>query len=216
MPLEIAIVDFGAGNLRSVAKALETVGASARVTQDPSEILAAKGVILPGVGSSGSAMAALHERNLVEPLLEVAANGTPFLGVCLGLQLLLETSEEDPDPCLGIVRGGGKRFVTDLKVPHMGWNQVNLLREHPLFQGVPSDSYFYFVHSYYVVPTEESEILATTEYGINFCSVLARDNLIATQFHPEKSGPIGLRVYENFVKHMVAGSVTNLPQKDIS
>ena len=98
----------------------------------------------------------------------------------------------------------------------MGWNQVSLLREHPLFQGVPPDSYFYFVHSYYVVPAEESEILATTEYGINFCSVLARDNLIATQFHPEKSGPIGLRVYENFVKHMVAGSVTNLPPKDIS
>ena len=200
MPLEIAIVDFGAGNLRSVAKALETVGASARVTQDPSEILAAKGVILPGVGSSGSAMTALHERNLVEPLLEVAANGTPFLGVCLGLQLLLETSEEDPDPCLGIVRGGGKRFVTDLKVPHMGWNQVHFRKHHLIFKDVPQNSNFYFVHSYYADPEDDNLVVATTDYGISFCVALAKDNLIATQFHPEKSGDVGLQIYRNFVE----------------
>jgi glutamine amidotransferase len=203
MSKDLVIVDYGAGNLRSVAKALERVGFPAKVTQDPGEVLDARGVILPGVGSSGSAMSTLHSLGLVEPLRQVADQGTPFFGVCLGLQLLLETSEEDPRPCLGIVPGTVKRLPVGLKVPHMGWNQVSAAREHPLFQGVPADSNFYFVHSYYVAPSDSDMVLGTTEYGVSFCSALARGNLVATQFHPEKSGPIGLRLYENFARLMV-------------
>ena len=207
MDTDLVIVDYGAGNLRSVAKALERLGFPAVVTQDPGEVLRARGVILPGVGSSGAAMAALQERGLVEPLREVVAQGTPFFGVCLGLQLLLESSEEDPRPCLGIIPGQVKRLPPPVKVPHMGWNQVTLLGEHPLFQGVPLGSYFYFVHSYYAAPTDASLLLGITEYGISFCSALARGNLVATQFHPEKSGPVGLRLYENFVRLMVLEGV---------
>jgi len=203
MNADLVIVDYGAGNLRSVVKALERLGFPALVTQDPAQVLSAPGVILPGVGSSGSAVAALQQRGLVEPLREVVAQGTPFFGVCLGLQLLMDTSEEDPRPCLGIIPGQVKRLPPQLKVPHMGWNQVTVLREHPLFQGVPSESYFYFVHSYYAQPTNPSVLLGSTEYDVTFCSALACGNLVATQFHPEKSGPGGLQLYDNFVRLMV-------------
>lgn len=203
MDNSLAIVDYGAGNLRSVAKALERLGFPTLVTHDPHEVVRAKGVILPGVGSSGAAMAALGERRLVEPLRQVVARGTPFFGVCLGLQLLLDSSEEDPRPCLGILPGRVKRLPPSVKVPHMGWNQVSLRRDHPLFRGVPEGSYFYFVHSYYADPGDASVVLGTTEHGVSFCSALARDNLVATQFHPEKSGPVGLKLYENFVRLMV-------------
>ncbi len=203
MDKTLVIVDYGAGNLRSVAKALERLGFPALVTQDPKQVLKARGIILPGVGSSGAAMSALQERGLVEPLREVAARGVPFFGVCLGLQLLLDSSEEDPRPCLGIIHGQVKRLPPPLKVPHMGWNQVTVLREHPLFQGVPAESYFYFVHSYYAQPADPSVLLGTTQYGVTFCSALARDNLVATQFHPEKSGLGGLQIYDNFVRLMV-------------
>ncbi|MBI4203122.1 MAG: imidazole glycerol phosphate synthase subunit HisH [Chloroflexi bacterium] len=203
MDTGIVIVDYGAGNLRSVAKALEKVGFPGKVTDSPKEVLQAKGVILPGVGSSGAAMAALEARELVEPQKETARKGAPFFGVCLGLQLLLETSEEDPRPCLGVTPGRVRRFVTDLKVPHMGWNQVFFTGEHPLFTGVPDGSYFYFVHSYYAEPQDPSVVLGQTDYGVTFCSSLATGNLVATQFHPEKSGPVGLRLYENFVRLMM-------------
>lgn len=203
MDTGIVIVDYGAGNLRSVAKALEKVGFPGKVTQSPQEVLQAKGVILPGVGSSGSAMAALQGLGLVDALRETAASGTPFFGVCLGLQLLLESSEEDPRPCLGVLKGRVRQFAPGLKVPHMGWNQVFAAKEHPVFQGVPDGSYFYFVHSYYAEPADPSVVLGTTEYGVTFCSALAKGNLVATQFHPEKSGLLGLRLYENFVKLMV-------------
>ena len=207
MDTKIVIVDYGAGNLRSVAKALERLGFPATVTQDPDELLQAQGVILPGVGSSGAAMAALQQRGLVEPLRQVVAQGTPFFGVCLGLQLLLDSSEEDPRPCLGIVPGHVKRLPPSVKVPHMGWNQVSILRDHPLFRGVSSESNFYFVHSYYAQPADGSLVLGTSEHGVTFCSALARDNLVATQFHPEKSGPVGLRLYDNFVRLMVMEGV---------
>lgn len=203
----IVIVDYGAGNLRSVYRAMERAGSRPNVTQDPWEVLNARAVVLPGVGSSGAAMAALHRRGLVEPLREVATGGTPFFGICLGLQLLMETSEEDPRPCLGIAKGEVRRFQTALKVPHMGWNQVNLSHEHPVFSGVPSNSYFYFVHSYYAEPDDPSVVLGTTEYDVTFCSALATGNLVATQFNPEKSGPVGLRVYQNFVELMVKDGV---------
>ncbi|MBI4200491.1 MAG: imidazole glycerol phosphate synthase subunit HisH [Chloroflexi bacterium] len=208
---EIVVVDYGAGNLRSVAKALERLGASPRVTSDPRALLRARGVVLPGVGSSGTAMAALEERRLVEPLRELMARGTPFFGVCLGMQLLFQTSEEDPRPCLGILPGRVRRLPGGLKVPHMGWNQVALLRPHPVFQDVPSGSEFYFVHSYYGEPADASLALGTTDYGVTFCSAVARGNLVATQFHPEKSGPTGLRLYENFLRLLVLEEARPLP-----
>ena len=208
MAADIVIVDYGAGNLRSVAKALERIGFPGTVTDDPATLLRAQGLILPGVGSSGAAMAALEQRGLVEPLREVAARGTPFFGVCLGLQILLDGSEEDPKPCLGILPGRVKRLPPGVKVPHMGWNRVALLREHPVFKEVDSGSYFYFVHSYVPEPEDSSLVLGETEYSVTFCSALARGNLIATQFHPEKSGPAGLRLYENFVRLMVHEGAT--------
>ena len=199
----IAIVDYGAGNLRSVAKAVEKLGYSPEVTGDPQKVRNAKAVILPGVGASDSAMTALKERGLVEPLRAVIRDGVPFFGVCLGLQLLLESSEEGSMPCLSVVPGRVKRFPNSVKTPHMGWNEVNFERDHPVLEGVESGSYFYFVHSYYADPEDQSLVLGTTDYASQFCSVIARDNLVATQFHPEKSGGVGLRLYENFLRSMV-------------
>ena len=195
-PAAVIVVDYGAGNLRSVAKAVERLGYEARVTDDPRKVLGARAVILPGVGASDSAMRALRHRGLVEPLQAVIRNGVPLFGVCLGMQLLLDSSEEGVEPCLGVVAGQVKRFLPGAKVPHMGWNQVDL----GLDQGVASGSNFYFVHSYYAAPKEPSVVLGTTEYGVRFCSALAAGNLIATQFHPEKSGATGLRLYENFLR----------------
>ena len=203
MTTDLAIVDYGAGNLRSVAKALERLGFPAVVTHEPDVVLNAHGVILPGVGSSGAAMTALEERGLVEPLRQVATRGTPLFGVCLGMQLFMDSSEEDPRPCLGVVPGRAKKLSSSLKVPHMGWNQVAVREGHPLFRGVPSDSNFYFVHSYYAVPDDPSLVLGTTDYDVTFCSVLAAGNLVAAQFHPEKSGTMGLKLYDNFVRLMV-------------
>ncbi|MDA0987607.1 MAG: imidazole glycerol phosphate synthase subunit HisH [Chloroflexi bacterium] len=202
----ITIVDYGAGNLRSVAKAMEKLGRSALITDDPEEILKASAVILPGQGASESAMRALHQRDLVEPIKDVIEKGVPFFGVCLGLQLLLDSSEEGPSPCLGVARGQVRLLPPEVKRPHMGWNQVTLHGTHPVFEGVESGSYFYFVHSYYAAPDYQSLVLGTTEYGVQFCSVIAMNNLVATQFHPEKSGALGLRLYENFLKSMVDGN----------
>lgn len=199
----IVIVDYGAGNLRSVAKAIEKLGYSPNVTGNPDAVKDADAVIFPGQGASESAMNALHAAGLVEPLREAIGRGIPFFGVCLGLQLLLETSEEGPSPCLGVAPGRVRLLPEQVKRPHMGWNRVDLVENHPVFRGVESGSYFYFVHSYYAAPEDESLVLGTTDYGLRFCSVMARDNLVATQFHPEKSGALGLRLYESFIKSMV-------------
>lgn len=199
----IVIVDYGAGNLRSVEKAFERLGYPAVVSGEPDILLNADGVILPGVGSSGSAMAALEKRGLVEPLIQKANGGTPFFGVCLGLQLLMSGSDEDSRPCLGLFPGWVRRIPQQLKVPHMGWNQVHIKQDHSVFSGVGNGSYFYFVHSYYADPADDTLIVGSTDYGIDFCSVLASENLIATQFHPEKSGAVGLKLYENFVRMMI-------------
>ena len=197
--IKIVVIDYQSGNLRSVAKALESVGVSPLVTGDPARLDSADSLILPGVGSGPAAMAALRERGLVEPLRGFAASGRPFLGVCLGLQLLLERTEEGDAPCLGILQGQVRRLPPGLKVPHMGWNEVQFKKQHPLFRGIPQGTHFYFVHSYYADPVDQAGVVGVTEYGIPFCSVYARDNLVATQFHPEKSGALGLRIYENFV-----------------
>ena len=199
--IKVAVVDYESGNLRSVCRALEKAGAQPHVSSQPKSILESDAVVLPGVGSGDSAMAALRARKLVKPLTEFADSGRPFLGVCLGLQLLMDSTEEGEAECLGIVAGRTKKLPEGLKVPHMGWNSVNVSSAHPVLHGIPQDSYFYFVHSYYAYPKDQGLIAGVTEYGIPFCSLLIRDNLVATQFHPEKSGPVGLRIYENFVNY---------------
>ena len=195
----IVVIDYESGNLRSVARAVEKAGVVACVTSDPAMLSSADAVILPGVGSGPAAMSALNARALVEPLLGYIASGRPFLGVCLGLQLLLEATDEGDADCIGLVPGRVRRLPDGMKVPHMGWNTVRFQTEHPLWAGIPQDSHFYFVHSYYADPTQRDNVAGVTEYGVPFCSVYARDNVVATQFHPEKSGVNGLRIYANFV-----------------
>jgi len=202
--IKIVVIDYQSGNLRSVAKALEFAGVRPLITGDPARLETADAVVLPGVGSGPAAMAALRERGLVEPLREYVASGRPFLGVCLGLQLLLDRTEEGDATCLGIIPGQVRRLPTGLKVPHMGWNSALLRKEHPILQGIPQDSHFYFVHSYYADPENHEGVAGIVEYGIPFCSIYAQDNLVATQFHPEKSGSLGLQIYRNFVNFATA------------
>ena len=210
----IVVIDYESGNLRSVARAVAKAGVTPRVTSDPAQLADADGVILPGVGSGPAAMAALQARGLAQPLLDYIAGGRPFLGVCLGLQLLLEATDEgDADVrCLGLVPGRVRRLPGGLKVPHMGWNTVRFQAEHPLWAGIPQDSHFYFVHSYYADPAERAGIAGVTEYGVEFCSIYARGNVAATQFHPEKSGANGLRIYANFVELAAGGASRDAAQ----
>ncbi len=201
----IVIIDYGAGNLRSVQKAFEHLGYPARFTSDPTDLRSAPAIVFPGQGASPPAMAALARAGMSNAVREAIHQGTPFFGVCLGLQLLLEWSEEGNTPCLGVVPGRVHRFSAGLKVPHMGWNAVHVQPSNPVFLGVPQDSYFYFVHSYYAAPREASWVAGTTSYGVEFASVLASGSLVATQFHPEKSGAVGLKLYDNFMRYIVAG-----------
>ena len=200
----VVIIDYESGNLRSVARAVERAGVTPTVTSNPSSLVDADGVILPGVGSGPAAMSALRSRGLVQPLLHYIAGGRPFLGVCLGLQLLLDATDEGDAECLGLVTGRVRRLPDGLKVPHMGWNTVRFQRDHPLWDGIPQDSHFYFVHSYYADPDQRDYVAGLTEYGVPFCSIYARDNVVATQFHPEKSGDTGLRIYANYVRQVAA------------
>ena len=202
---EIAIVDYQAGNLRSVQKALEQFGARATITSDASHIQQADGVVFPGQGANDSSMRQLRAKGLVEPIKAFVASGKPFLGVCLGLQLLFEASDEGVEPGLGVLAGRVRRLPSGAKIPHMGWNQVEFHARHPVLDGVPSGSYFYFVHSYYADPEQRSVVAGTTTYGVEFCSAVAWDAVVAVQFHPEKSGAGGLRLYENFVRLAAAG-----------
>lgn len=196
----IVIVDYGAGNLRSVTRAVEHVGGAPVVTNDATALERADRVILPGVGAAADTMANLSRHGLVEPVRRYIATGRPFLGVCMGMQALLTGSEEGGwHPCLDVVPGRVRRFSTDLTVPHMGWNQVERRREHRLFAGVPDRANFYFVHSYMCAPDDSAVVVATTDYGGHFPSVIGRDNWVATQFHPEKSGEYGLALYANFL-----------------
>jgi len=202
--LQISIIDYDSGNLRSVAKAIERYGVSPITTSDPDTILNSDAVILPGVGSAPSAMHALSKRNLIEPIKKYVASGKPFFGICLGLQLLFDRTEEGDSDCLGIISGNVRHLQPTMKVPHMGWNTIDIKKNHPFLTNIPSGEYFYFVHSYVVVPQESNDIAATTHYGESFCSIYANNNLIATQFHPEKSGDMGLKLYENFIALCVA------------
>ncbi len=196
------IVDYGSGNLRSVQKAFEHAGVNALVGHDPREMADAAGLVLPGVGAFGAAMEQLGEKGLIEPLLERVEAGVPFLGVCLGLQLLFESSEEDPGISgLGLVRGDVRALPPTVKVPHIGWNQVEACTCSDLLEGIPDGSAFYFVHGYAVVPRSPADVLAMTDYdGVTFASAIEVDNLAAVQFHPEKSSTLGLRFYRNFAR----------------
>lgn len=197
------IIDYGSGNLRSVQKAFEHVGVFAEIGSDPKRMRDAGGLVLPGVGAFGAAMVELERRGLSEAIVERVAAGVPFLGVCLGLQLLFERSEESPGvPGLGLVQGDVRRLPPDLKVPHIGWNQVECMKDSDLLADIPEGSAFYFVHSYAVVPARPADVLTITEYGVTFVSGIERENVAAFQFHPEKSSTLGLRLYENFARRV--------------
>jgi glutamine amidotransferase len=199
----IAIIDYQMGNLRSVQKAFEKVGHAAEITADPAVLERAERVVLPGVGAFADAIAELRRRDLIEPIKAAIASGKPFLGICLGMQLLLDVSYEDGEHRgLGVVPGEVCRFdiPREYKVPHMGWNGVHFRKPAPIFRGIDDGAYFYFVHSYYVVPKEESVVAGEASYPDPFCAVIERDNLFATQFHPEKSQAAGLRLLKNFAE----------------
>lgn len=202
----ISIIDYKAGNLTSVERALKKLSISCRITHDPDLIFKSDRVIFPGVGAAGEAMKALREGGLGEAIKAYFGSGRPLLGICLGTQVILDFSQENATPCLGIIPGEAVRFPDPhrdesgkvLKIPHMGWNQVEWNWRHPLIEKVPLQSTFYFVHSYYPVPREEKLILGLTQYGFSFPSALAYRNLAALQFHPEKSGPPGLAILQAF------------------
>jgi glutamine amidotransferase len=202
----IAIIDYGMGNLRSVQKGFEKVGFEAVVTSDPKVVLEAERIVLPGVGAFPDCMRNLEHGGFVEPILKVIRDGRPFLGICLGLQLLFTESEEfGIHKGLDVIPGRVVRFPEgmteeeeELKVPHMGWNQLSFKLRPPAFSGIPDGTNFYFVHSYYVRPDDSSVIATTTRYGIDFCSSVWKDNIVATQFHPEKSQEKGLAILQNF------------------
>ena len=197
----IAIIDYGAGNIRSIAKALHYVGAEVQVTDDPAAIAAAKGIVLPGVGSGGAAMARMTQRGLDDAIRQATKQGRPFLGICLGMQLLVDFHAEGEVEGLGLFPGEVRRIPHGPKIPHMGWNQVRPTRTGlPIFAGIPPDACFYFAHSYYVEPQDQQGVAAVTDYGSPFCSVIVTSRVWGTQFHPEKSGSIGLQLLHNYVK----------------
>ncbi len=199
----IAIIDYGMGNLHSVSKAVERLGCEARVTSDPREILAADGAILPGVGAFGDAMANLRETGLVDTVKEYAASGRPFLGICLGMQLLFTESEEHgTHRGLDLLPGRVVRFQGDYKVPHMGWNELTFKQESPLFEGV-EPGHVYFVHSYHALPERESDLLAVTDYYQPVTAIVGRGSVYGMQFHPEKSGELGMALLRKFTERVV-------------
>jgi glutamine amidotransferase len=197
----IAIIDYGAANIHSIEKALEQVGAQVRVTDDPQVVGEARAVVLPGVGAGGTAMARMTERGLDDAIRNATWQGKPFLGICLGMQLLAQHHDEGEVAGLGLFSGEVRRIPHGPKIPHMGWNQVRPLQDNlPIFAGVPPEAYFYFVHSYYVEPYDQHGVAGVTDYGSPFCSVIATEQVWGTQFHPEKSGAVGQQMLKNFVK----------------
>ena len=198
----VAIIDYGAGNLMSVKKALDYIGAESEITMDKEKIKAATHIILPGVGSFGDAMESMKNRGLVDTIKEAALSGKPFLGICLGLQLLFDSSDESEGVRgLSLLKGKVSSIPKDrgLKVPHMGWNSVSIKQHEGIFEDIPDESYFYFVHSYYLNSADEADVAGTAEYGVEIQCAVQRGNLCAVQFHLEKSGEIGLKLLENFL-----------------
>lgn len=198
----VAIIDYGAGNLSSVKKALDFLGAESEITQDKDKILSADHIILPGVGSFGDAMESMRDRGLVDVVKSAALSGKPFLGICLGLQLLFESSEESPGvDGLGLLKGKILEIPKNngLKVPHIGWNSVSLKQKDGIFRNIDDESYFYFVHSFYLSGADEDVVAGTTQYGVPIQCAVQKGSLCATQFHPEKSSKVGLKILENFL-----------------
>ncbi|MFH1480344.1 MAG: imidazole glycerol phosphate synthase subunit HisH [Pseudomonadota bacterium] len=204
----IAIIDYKAGNLTSVQRALNHLGCESLITREHSVVSKAEKIIFPGVGAAGKAMADLKDLNLDQAIISAFYDGKPILGICLGTQIIFQWSQENDTQCLGLIKGKVRRFPENmaesggkrLKVPHMGWNSVDLNWKHPLFEGVDRESEFYFVHAYYPTPSETNAVLGETDYGIRFASVIAVKNLFAVQFHLEKSGRPGLRILSNFCR----------------
>lgn len=194
----LVLIDYGLGNLGSVANALQKQAIPYVVSSDPVAVRQAKALILPGVGPAGQGMQNLRERQLDTAIRTAVQNGTPILGICIGMQLFMDRSEEDDANCLGLVSGGVKKFVTIQKVPQIGWNQVRTQAGSKLLKGLPDESYFYFVHSYYCAPDDDNIVAGTTEYDIRFCSVFEQDNIYGVQFHAEKSGEAGLQLLRNY------------------
>lgn len=196
----ISIIDYGAGNLGSVANAIVKLGYEPNITDRPGDVLSSSAVILPGVGAAGDAMDKLEAIGMVGTIRQVIHESLPLFAVCLGLQLLFSSTEEGGfHECLNIIPGTVKRLPQGVKVPHMGWNQVKQIIKHPIFDGIPDEANFYFVHSYYCEPEDKSVVAGITDYGVSMCCLVIKGNLVATQFHPEKSGKWGLRMYSNFL-----------------
>ena len=197
----IAIIDYGAGNIRSIEKALEYVGASVQITDEPDTVNKAQAIVLPGVGSGGAAMSRMTERGLDNAIRKATQQGKPFLGICLGMQLLADHHAEGEVDGLSLFSGEVRRIPHGPKIPHMGWNQVKPQHsELAIFEDIPRDAYFYFAHSYYVEPQDSQGVAAVTDYGSPFCSVIVTERVWGTQFHPEKSGSVGLQLLSNFLK----------------
>jgi len=197
----IVIIDYQAGNLTSVVRSLKALGVEGTVTQDPAVVAQATRVIFPGVGAAGKAMATLRELGLDQALRQSFQRGIPILGICLGAQVILEHSEENDTACLGLLPGRTRALPRGegLKIPHMGWNRVRFLRPHRIFQGLPEGAEYYFVHSYYPAPADATMVVGVTDHGVEFPCAIGWRNLVATQFHPEKSGRFGLQILENFL-----------------
>ena len=202
---KIAVINYGAGNLGSVVNALSRLGYRPDVTDSVFEILKADAVFLPGVGAAGDTMRALKAAGIADAVSKLIAWRRPLFAICVGLQVLLSSTEEGGyHECMGVIPGEVKKLPPGLKIPHMGWNQVKQLIRHPVFTDIPDNTNFYFVHSYYAAPSDKSVVAGVTEYGLEFCSMAIKDNLFATQFHPEKSGEPGLKMYSNFLKVTLA------------
>lgn len=197
----ISIIDYNAGNLTSVKRALDYLGMPSRITPDPGEVLSAQRVIFPGVGHAAASMECIRSRGLDQALREAFERGTPILGICLGTQIVLSHSEEGDTQCVGLLEGETRTFTLRdprLKIPHMGWDRIRVLRPHPVLQGIRAENEFYFVHSFFPRPALDEQVIATCEYEVEFPAVIASGSLIASQFHPEKSGKAGLRLLKNF------------------
>ena len=201
--MKIHIIDYDAGNIESIRNALKKIGCEPVTTNKPKDLFKAKAIIFPGQGSFPAAMKKLNKNGIDKTLIELINNKMPFIGICLGLQLMFTNSEEGQCNGLNLFKGTVPKIPDSVKVPHIGWNNVSFNNNHPIFNGIPDNSYFYFIHSYYVNPDNLDNIIAQTNYGLEFCSAYAYENYVGLQFHPERSGDYGLKIYQNFINKLI-------------